>query len=457
MGITQTSETEIEIGRKEKLSFFVVNFANIPIMTLINSYLLIFYTDVILLDPGIIALIFIITRVFDGVNDPLMGYVIDHLPKTKYGRFRLYLMIGSVICAINYVALWLGPAYAPEGKYLIVFISYTLFGITFDIMDIPLNSMIPVMSETGKIRNSLSTIKSLGYTSGGIVFGLLAISMVAIVPSSLLLMGYTVLIIFTSVFEVVASIIGTSGIRERIEPLKKENYNAKDFFRTLSARPVFVHFLSALLTSIAAGTTTAALLYFFTYIVKNVEVLVISGIFTFSGLFLGFIVGKPILNKYGKKYTFVIGNIFMNSINLFILLIDPTNFLLLFFILSISSIGGGITQVVGYGLQADNTDYVEWKNGNRTEGAIASLVSFVNKAGLGIGAALTAFILAITAYVPITPPPSAIQGIFLATYIIPALLGLIGGLIILFFYPLTKEKNAEIALILKERRSSQPD
>ena len=455
MDVKQTSETEIEIGRKEKLSFFVVNFANIPLMTLINSYLLIFYTDVVFLDPGIIALIFIITRVFDGFNDPIMGYVIDHLPKTKYGRFRLYLMIGSVLCAINYVALWLGPAYAPEGKYIIVFISYTLFGITFDLMDIPLNSMIPVMSGTGKTRNSLSTIKSLGYTIGGLVFGIIAISMIAIVPSSSLLMGYTLLIVFTSIFEVVASIISTLGIRERIDSLKKENYNAKDFFRTLSARPVIVYFLSALIWSIAGGTSSAALIYFFIYIVKNVEVLVLSGVFHFSGLFLGFIVGRPILSKYGKKYTLVIGTIFSNCITLFILLIDPTNFLLLFSILSISAIGAGINQVVGYGLQADNTDYIEWKHGNRTEGAIASLVSFVNKAGLGIGAALTAFILAITAYVPITPPPSAIIGIFLATYIIPALLGLIGGLIILFFYPLTKEKNAEIALILKERRGSQ--
>ncbi|MCP4763234.1 MAG: hypothetical protein GY870_15785, partial [archaeon] len=77
MDVKQTSETEIEIGRKEKLSFFVVNFANIPLMTLINSYLLIFYTDVVFLDPGIIALIFIITRVFDGFNDPIMGYVVD--------------------------------------------------------------------------------------------------------------------------------------------------------------------------------------------------------------------------------------------------------------------------------------------------------------------------------------------------------------------------------------------
>ena len=109
--------------------------------------------------------------------------------------------------------------------------------------------------------------------------------------------------------------------------------------------------------------------------------------------------------------------------------------------------------IVGYGLQADNTDYVEWKQGNRAEAAIASLVSFVNKAGLGVGAALVAFILAITGYVPGSPPPSAIEGILWSFIIIPAILGLIGGLIILFFYPLTKKRNTEIALALEERRT----
>ena len=442
-----------DIKFKEKLSFFVVNFGNIPIMTLISAFLLIFYTDVVLLDAGVIALIFLITRLIDAFNDPIMGYIVDHLPKTKWGRFRLYIVIGSIFCAINYIILWLGPGYAPVGQYWIVFISYMILGITFDLMDIPLNSMIPVMSETGRMRNSLSFIKSLGYTFGMIVFFGITDPIVTSFPTPLI--GYTVLIVFTSIFVVTASFIGTLGIRERIEPIKKERYKVKEFFRVLAAKPVFIHFISALMGSIGSGAGTAALLYFLTYVVGDSGLTIFFVICAVVGNLIGFFIGKPVLNKYGKKCTLVIGSFISNIPLFFVLLVNPADLLLLYLITIISSIGGGFGQVVGYGLQADNTDYVELKQGNRAEAAIASLVSFVNKAGLGIGAALTALILDITHYVPVTPPPSAIQGIYWAYIIVPALLGLISGLIILFFYPLTKKRNAEIALALQERRNSK--
>jgi GPH family glycoside/pentoside/hexuronide:cation symporter/glucuronide carrier protein len=445
----QNSENRIVISSKEKLFFFIVNFGNIPIMTLISGFLLIFYTDVIFLDPGIIAFIFLITRVIDAFNDPIMGYLVDHLPKTKWGRFRLYIVLGSILCSINYLVLWLAPAYAPEGKYLIVFISYILIGITFDLMDIPLNSMIPVMSETGKTRNSLALTKSLGYTFGGLTFYLITIPIINSFPTPL--MGYTVLLIFTSLFVVIASFIGTLGIRERIEPIKKEGYNVKEFFKVIAARPVFIHFLSKLADSIGGGTAIVANIYFLTYIVGDPGVLGLFVIIGLFGNFIGFFIGKPFLSKYGKKYTLVIGS-FISNIPGFFLLLDPSNVGFLLIISAFSSLGGGFGIIVGHGLQADNTDYVEWKQGYRAEAAIASLVSFVTKAGLGIGSAIVGFVLAITNYIPVTPPSSAIQGIIWTYVLIPKILGLLGGILILLFYPLTKTKNLEIVMALQERR-----
>lgn len=446
----QNSENKIIISSREKLFFFIVNFGNIPIMTLISGFLLIFYTDVVFLDPGIIAFIFLITRIIDAFNDPIMGYLVDHLPKTKWGRFRLYIVIGSLFCAINYIAVWLAPAYAPVGtKYWTVFISYIILGFTFDLMDIPLNSMIPVMSETGKTRNTLAFIKSLGYTFGTIIFYVITVPIVSSFPTPLI--GYTFFITFTSIFVVVASYIGTLGIRERIEPIKKDGYNVKEFFKVLAVKPVYTHFLSALLSSIAAGAASATLIYYLTYILLDPGLMGFLAVVLVIGNLIGFFIGKPILSKYGKKYTLVLGTLIDNILKFFIL-IAPTNLLLIIIILIIGSIGGGFGMIVGYGLQADNTDYVEWKLGNRAEAAIASLVSFVNKAGLGVGAALVAFILAITGYIPIIPPPSAIEGILWSYILIPAILGVISGFIILFFYPLTKAKNAEIALALQKRR-----
>jgi len=445
--------TETRLTRREKALFFMVNFGNVPIMTLIGGFLLIFYTDVAGLDPITVGAIFLITRIIDAFNDPLMGYIVDHLPKTKWGRFRPYIVLGSMICAVNYIILWLGPGFAPVGaKLLWVFISYILFGFTFDLMDIPLNSMIPVMSETGKTRDTLSLIKSFGYTFGGIIIYVITVPFVSSFPTPLI--GYSFFIVVVSLFVVFASLIGTLGIKERIEPTKKEKYNFKEFLKVLSSKPVYTHFFSSLSSSIGGGAMATALIYFLTYVVEMPEVLGIFAILLVLGTFIGMGLGKSILNKYGKKYTLVLGSFIGNIPLFFILLVNPKNLVAICLIYAISGIGRGLGMLVGYGLQADNTDYIEWKQGTRTEGAIASLVSLVMKGGMGVGTALVAFVLGLSGYVAnVSQSPSAIIGINMIFIIIPASLGLISGLIILFFYPLTKELNKKIALELIEMRN----
>lgn len=439
------------LGLKEEISFFIGNIGNIPIMTLIGTFLLIFYTDVVGLNPAAVATLFIIARVFDGFNDPLMGYVIDHLPHTKWGKFRAYLAIGSLVCSLNFVLLWVGPSLAPSGKLLIAYISYFLIGISFDLMDIPLNSLIPVMSETGRDRNILSLIKSLGYMIGTVIFSVVTIPFVMSFPTSE--EGYNTLIILTSIFIFTCSFIGAAGVKERIEPISKERYKLKDLLKILSARPVSTHFLSNLISAIGSGANTAAGIYFFYYVIKKPELISIVAIFIVIGIIIGLIIGSPLLNKYGKKYTLVIGSLIAAIPKFIILLVNPIEILIIFSIFGITGIGTGLTLIVGYGLQADNTDYVEWNEGRRAEGAIASLVSFIQKAGLGIGAAIPGYILAATGYAPnVEQTHLAIQGIYWAYITIPAILGIIGALIILFGYPLTRDFNAKIARELNQRR-----
>ena len=101
-----------KIGLKEKISFAFANMGNIPVTALVNSFLLIFYTNVVGLDPAACATLFLIARILDGVNDPIVGYVVDHFPNTKHGHFRVTLMIGSFLCALNYLLLWFGPMMA---------------------------------------------------------------------------------------------------------------------------------------------------------------------------------------------------------------------------------------------------------------------------------------------------------------------------------------------------------
>lgn len=105
---------------KERVSYFFVNLGNIPIMTMVNAYLSIFYTDTLGMDAKVVGTMFLIARVFDGVNDPFIGYFIDRAPNSKFGKFRRILIVGTIICTLNYAVVWMGPAYVSDSMKVIV-------------------------------------------------------------------------------------------------------------------------------------------------------------------------------------------------------------------------------------------------------------------------------------------------------------------------------------------------
>lgn len=158
-----------KIKFKEKVSYTLLNIGNIPVTMIVSSFLLIFYTNVVGLNPAACATLFLIARIVDAVNDPLVGFLIDRIPNTKLGHFRATLIVGAVLCGINYLLLWFGPLMVPAGKLAIAYVSYFLLGVLFPVMDISLNSLLPVMTENPKERNSLSTIKGMTYSLAGLV------------------------------------------------------------------------------------------------------------------------------------------------------------------------------------------------------------------------------------------------------------------------------------------------
>ncbi|MFD2391308.1 MFS transporter [Enterococcus gallinarum] len=169
----------------EKLGFALTNLGNIPIMTLLNTYLLIFYTDVIGVNPALVGMLFLVSRLLDGVSDPLIGFVIDRFPRTKIGKYKPVLILGVIICCLNYLLVWFSPLLFPAQKIIAISISYILLGINFDFMDIPLNSLIPVLTQEDEGRNQLSSIKGISYTVGPAILNVAAPLAIAAFATSL--------------------------------------------------------------------------------------------------------------------------------------------------------------------------------------------------------------------------------------------------------------------------------
>lgn len=429
------------IAGGEKLSYFLANVGNIPLMTLTSSYLLIFYTNVIGLDPAAVATLFLISRILDGINDPITGFFMDRMPRTKMGKFRPLLIIGSIICCLNYLLLWFGPVWAPAGKLVIVYITYLLLGFTFDIMDISLNSTLPVMTADSKQRNSLSTIKGVGYIVGTILVSVLAPKILGDTSN---LQGYFVLITGTVVIVAVFSIIGALGIKERVAPVAEKKYTIKEELKILIERPVLITFLAILLYSIGTTLVSSSNTYFFTYIIDDLEKLSIVSLVTSLGTIPGILLAGPIISKLGKKFCHVFA-ILIPVPFMLMRLFAIEDFTIILLASAITGISSGIAIPMRYGMQADNTDYIILKRNQQAEAAIASLSSFISKCAMGIGGAIPGYLLAWAGFQKDAPVQSdAVESAIIAcTVTIPAILFIAAAIIFGTLYPLSKNKLAE--------------
>lgn len=440
-----------KIKMREKLSFAMANFGNIPIMTLINGYLLIFYTNICGLSPAACATLFLIVRFLDAINDPLVGFIIDHLPTRKMGHFRPTLILGTILCSVNFLLLWFGPMLSTSGKLAIAYVSYILLGVLFPVMDISLNSLLPVMTEDMKERNSLSTIKGLAYVIGALVIGVAAPLILGDTSNK---QGYINLVLIMTAVIFFFSIIGTMGVKERVKPQMENSYSVKELFKILSQKPVYITFLAVLLYSIGSNIVNAANTYFYTYIFEDLTLASIITLITCVAVFPATMVIGNLIGRFGKKKMYAIG-LALAGLAPIIRLLDVRSIPLLIVSVLIAGIGAGFAAPLNYGIQADNTDYIEVSMGIRAEGAVASLSSFVSKCAMGIGGAIPGYLLQLAGF----DSKAAVQNddvinvIVLCVLILPAIVNVVAIVIFSKGYPITKEKLNEQTYLLREKRS----
>ncbi len=446
-------KTSQKIGIGEKLCFLLTNVGNIPLMMLLSLFLTIFYTDVCGLDPGKVATMFLLSKVVDGISDPIMGYLIDRLPQTKFGRMRTALIIGTVICTINYVFVWFGPYWMPAAGLAVAYVSYLLLGFTFDIMDISLNSMLPLMTDDLKTRNQLSVIKMVGYMGGAMFLSIVG----PVIVESMTINSFYILIFGSLAVVLIGSIGGVMGIHERVRTSESgdEKYSIPELFKIILIRPVLVMLIVNLVSTTTSMLISGVGTYYYTYILGNLALMGLVSLVGVVAQVPAMILSAILGNKIGKKKTYLVGVVIALA-GLLIRIPFAANLLVVIISSLVYTFGTGLTSTLIYGIQADNSNYVEYKTGKHAEGAVASTSSFITKCAQGLGGSIPLYILAATGYVAnaATQTESAVNGILLNFTILPFAGLLISGIIFALFYNITKEDMENINKELIQKHES---
>lgn len=163
-----------------KKNYFVYglgNFASQLSWTMVSTYLSIFYTDVFGLGTGAVALLMLIAKVWDGINDPMMGTLMERT-HTKWGRFRPYIVVGAVFLVIFTILTFTVPGFSSTGKLVYAYITYIGLGMSYTMTNVPYLALPCVMTRDPKEINRLNAAQMMGMTIGQIVLNLFVLKLV---------------------------------------------------------------------------------------------------------------------------------------------------------------------------------------------------------------------------------------------------------------------------------------
>ncbi|WP_431242645.1 MFS transporter [Flavobacterium sp. P21] len=433
-------------------------------------YLLFFYTDVFGLAPAVVGTMFLITRIWDSCFDPIVGIIADRT-KTKWGKFRPYLLWVAVPFAVIGVLTFYTPDFDEKGKIIYAYVTYSLMMMIYSLINVPYASLLGVMSSDRKERTTLSSYRMV-FAFGGSLLALWLIEpLVNYFGGSL--NSKTGWLITIAVFGLITTAFFWACFfftKERVKPIENEESNLKEDLKDLlQNRPWWILLGAGIGTLVFNSIRDGAAVYYFKYYVSdsiNFDFSLFGTDFhmTPTSIYLvlgqaaniiGVILATPIANKIGKKKTFFGAMALASILSIIFYFFGKEDiFLIMTFQLLISICAGCIFPLI-WSMYADSADYSEWKQGRRATGLVFSASSMSQKFGWTIGGAGAGWLLGYYGFqANVEQTATAQHGIQLMLSILPAIATSISVAFILF-YPLSEEKLQTIEQDLNEKRDQK--
>lgn len=372
------------------------------------AFLLQYYTDTALIGAGAIATMFLVCRVFDGISDFAMGAVIDKT-HTKLGKARPWLLLSAPLMLIGMVLLMNVPLGASDtGKLIYAYVTYIFMNcIVYTIYGIANTAMLPLMSDNPKEHTMLATFQSLGNNIIGLIAGSAITPLVMAtgwrVSSIVLGVIVMALILFSGLLN---KEIGTGKTAENV-PVRATAPIGEQLKGVLKNRYFYILVLIGIFPLIMNANTVGAQIFYCNVVLENPGFMsTMMFVSQFPGILIMFLM-PYVANKYSKQAFLILGSVCL-VIGFAITGFAGTNTTLLIVGTVIRAVGAGPLLGGVFALIPDVVDYGEWKFGTRSEGLISSAQSIGSKVGIGVGSALTGWILAAVHYNPMEAPTDAV-------------------------------------------------
>ena len=460
----------MKFGKKEMSAYGIGAIGKDMVYALSASFVMYYYQDILGIPAAFVGIVLMAARIFDAINDPFMGVLVAKT-NTKWGRFRPWVLIGTLLNAVVLVALFTVPDISGSKLSAYFAIMYILWGVTYTMMDIPYWSMIPAVTDNAKDRESMSVV---GRTCAGVGNALITIGTimsVALLGGGSERKGFAVFALIIAILFVLTEGYLFLTIKEKKSQDKMETVSIREMFGSLFRNDqAMITVITIVLINTALYITSNLIIYFFKYDVGGAGWNGTYTLFTSVGgasQILGMMLVYPLLRKkWGNTQIFkmclstaILGYALLLAICL-VGLAHSLPVLLIPGILVFMS--NGILTVLTTVFLSASVDYGEIKTGHREESVIFSMQTFVVKLASGFSAFLAGIGISVIGLVGnadtegeiVAQSASTLMGLRMLMTLIP-----IVGLVIAFFvfknkFILTDEKAEEFAATLKAKKEA---
>ena len=447
---------------KENFGFALGDTASNFFFQTFSIFLLYYYTDVFGIDAAVAGTMFLVTRLWDAINDPIMGIIADRT-KTRWGKYRPYLLWMAIPYGICGYLLFANPGLEGAGKILYAYITYSMMMMAYTAINVPYSSLMGVLSPSSHARTIASNFRFIGAYGGGLLISMYVRGLVETLGGGNELKGFQYTMGLFAIVSVILFWITFFTTKERVQPPAEQKQNvAEELKELLHNRPWVILFFAAVCSTTFIVWRDSVTIHFFKYVVKSGGEVVFWGmdrtsLFLSSGKFmmmLGiFCVGFLVRRIDKKTLATVLTSI--TATCLFSFYFIPIEMYGL--MLAVNAIGSfmiGPTSALTWSMYGDVADYGQHKFGRRSTGLIHSASLFSMKTGSVLAGFLVGWGLSLFGFVANqNQSQGTIRGIMVMFSIIPAFFAACKA-VALWKYPLDRRKVSEIERALAKKANS---
>jgi GPH family glycoside/pentoside/hexuronide:cation symporter len=466
------TEVSQKLPLREKLAYGFGDLASVLYWQTFMLYFTYFYTDIFLIPASVAATMFLMSRIWDGVNDPMMGMLADRT-KTRWGKFRPFMLWLCVPFALVGVLVFTVPDFGETGKLVWAYVTFNLMMMLYTAINIPYTALLGVISADSSERTTVSSVKFLFAFSAGVIVSASLLPMTKSLGGGNDAAGWQMSFIIYGVAAIIFWLIAFKGTHERVQPPPEQKSSVKqDIYELLTNRPWLILLAVTITFILFVAVRSSVTVHYFKYFISDQTLTLpflgtqtydfntLTSAFNTVGQvssLIGVLLVSWFARKVGKKTAFYIlftGAIISTGAYYFL---KPDQMGWIFFLQVTGSITGGPMSVLLWAMYADTADYGEWKRGRRTTGLVFSAATMSQKIGWAFGAFVALTLMAQVGFAPNQEQSTeSLGGMLLLFSLIPAAFG-IAAMIILAFYPLGEKRVAAIGAELAARREKSAD